>query len=248
MGRKFVVGGNWKMNGDKNQINEIINNLKKGPLDPNVEVVLGIPAIYLAYVKSIVPENIGVAAQNCWKVAKGAFTGEISPAMIKDVGADWVILGHSERRTIFGEKDDLIAEKVTHALESGLKVIACIGETLEEREGGKTEEVVFRQTKALVPAIGDKWANVVLAYEPVWAIGTGKTASPQQAQEVHASLRNWISSNVSPDIASTVRIQYGGSVTGANAKELAACPDIDGFLVGGASLKPEFVDIVNATK
>lgn len=248
MGRKFVVGGNWKMNGDKNQINEIINNLKKGPLDPNAEVVLGIPAIYLAYVKSIVPDNIGVAAQNSWKVAKGAFTGEISPAMIKDVGADWVILGHSERRTIFGEKDDLVAEKVAHALENGLKVIACIGETLEERDAGKTEEVVFRQTKALVPAIGDKWANVVLAYEPVWAIGTGKTASPQQAQEVHASLRNWISSNVSADIASTVRIQYGGSVTAANAKELAACPDIDGFLVGGASLKPEFVDIINANK
>ncbi|XP_026317785.1 triosephosphate isomerase [Hyposmocoma kahamanoa] len=248
MGRKFVVGGNWKMNGDKNQINEIINNLKKGPLDPNVEVVIGVPAIYLAYVKSIVPDNIAVSAQNCWKVAKGAFTGEISPAMIKDVGVDWVILGHSERRTIFGEKDDLVADKVKHALESGLKVIACIGETLEEREAGKTEEVVFRQTQALVPAIGSNWGNVVLAYEPVWAIGTGKTASPQQAQDVHASLRNWLSTNVSPDVAGAVRIQYGGSVTAANAKELAGCPDIDGFLVGGASLKQEFVDIVNATK
>lgn len=248
MGRKFVVGGNWKMNGDKKQINEIINNLKTGPLDPNVEVIIGVPAIYLAYVKSIAPDNLHVSAQNCWKVAKGAFTGEISPAMIKDVGCDWVILGHSERRTIFAEKDDLIAEKVAHALESGLKVIACIGETLEEREGGKTEEVVFRQTKALVSAIGSNWDKVVLAYEPVWAIGTGKTASPQQAQEVHASLRNWISTNVSPDIAAAVRIQYGGSVTAANARELAQCPDIDGFLVGGASLKPEFVNIVNATQ
>lgn len=248
MGRKFIVGGNWKMNGDKNQINEIVNNLKKGPLDPNAEVVIGVPAIYLAYVKSIVPDTIGVAAQNCWKVPKGAFTGEISPAMIKDVGANWVILGHSERRAIFGEKDELVAEKVAHALESGLKVIACIGETLEEREAGKTEEVVFRQTKALLPAIGNNWANVVLAYEPVWAIGTGKTATPQQAQDVHASLRNWLSSNASPDVAQNVRIQYGGSVTAANAKELAASPDIDGFLVGGASLKPEFVEIVNATK
>ncbi|XP_072930579.1 triosephosphate isomerase [Epargyreus clarus] len=248
MGRKFVVGGNWKMNGDKNQINEIVNNLKKGPLDPNVEVVVGVPAIYLAYVKSIIPDTIGVAAQNCWKVPKGAFTGEISPAMIKDVGANWVILGHSERRTIFGEKDDLVAEKVAHALECGLKVIACIGETLEEREGGITNDVVFRQTKALIPAIGNNWANVVLAYEPVWAIGTGKTATPQQAQEVHATLRNWLSTNVSADVAAAVRIQYGGSVTGATAKELAACPDIDGFLVGGASLKPEFVDIVNATQ
>lgn len=248
MGRKFVVGGNWKMNGDKNQISEIINNLKKGPLDPNVEIVIGVPAIYLAYVKSLVPESISVAAQNCWKVPKGAFTGEISPMMIKDVGVDWVILGHSERRTIFAEKDDLVAEKVAHALDSGLKVIACIGETLEEREAGKTEEVVFRQTKALVPAIGDNWTNVVLAYEPVWAIGTGKTASPQQAQDVHAALRNWLSSNVSSEVAAAVRIQYGGSVTAANAKELAGCPDIDGFLVGGASLKPEFVDIVNATQ
>ncbi|CAH2034639.1 unnamed protein product, partial [Iphiclides podalirius] len=236
------------MNGDKNQINEIINNLKKGPLDANVEVIIGVPAIYLSYVKSIVPDTIWVAAQNCWKAPKGAFTGEISPAMLKDIGVNWVILGHSERRTIFGEKDDLVAEKVAHALESGLKVIACIGETLEEREEGKTEEVVFRQTKALVPAIGDKWTNVVLAYEPVWAIGTGKTASPQQAQEVHASLRNWLKTNVGAGIASSVRIQYGGSVTAANAKELASCPDIDGFLVGGASLKPEFVDIVNATK
>lgn len=248
MGRKFVVGGNWKMNGDKKQVTDIIDTLKKGPLDPNVEVVIGVPAIYLAYVKSITPDNIEVAAQNSWKVSKGAFTGEISPAMIKDIGCNWVILGHSERRTIFKESDELVAEKVAHALDSGLKVIACIGETLEEREAGKTEEVVFRQTKALIPAIGDKWANVVLAYEPVWAIGTGKTASPQQAQDVHASLRKWISSNVSSDVAAAVRIQYGGSVTAANAKELAACPDIDGFLVGGASLKPEFVDIVNATQ
>lgn len=236
------------MNGDKNQINEIVNNLKKGPLDPNVEVVIGVPAIYLAYVKTIVPDTIGVAAQNCWKVAKGAFTGEISPAMIKDVGCDWVILGHSERRTIYGEKDDLVAEKVAHALESGLKVIACIGETLEEREAGKTEEVVFRQTKALLPAIGSNWDKVVLAYEPVWAIGTGKSATPQQAQEVHAALRSWLSTNASADVAAAVRIQYGGSVTGATAKELASQPDIDGFLVGGASLKPEFVDIINATQ
>ncbi|KPI96167.1 PREDICTED: triosephosphate isomerase [Papilio xuthus] len=248
MPRKFVVGGNWKMNGDKNMINEIINNMKKGPLDKEVEVIIGVPSIYLTYVKSIVPDTIQVAAQNCWKVPKGAFTGEISPAMLKDIGVNWVIIGHSERRTIFHEDDTLVAEKVAHALESGMKVIACIGETLEEREAGKTEEVVFRQTQALVPAIGDKWANVVLAYEPVWAIGTGKTASPQQAQDVHASLRNWLANNVSAQVADAVRIQYGGSVTAANAVELASCADIDGFLVGGASLKPEFVNIVNATK
>ncbi|KAI5647029.1 triosephosphate isomerase domain-containing protein [Phthorimaea operculella] len=236
------------MNGDKKQVKEIIDHLKSSTLDPNVEVVLGVPSIYLEYARSLVPDNLKVSAQNCWKVPKGAVTGEISPAMIKDVGCEWVILGHSERRTIFGEKDDLIAEKVAHALENGLKVIACIGETLEEREAGKTEEVVFRQTQALVPAIGANWGSVVLAYEPVWAIGTGKTASPQQAQDVHAALRNWLSTNVSADVAGSVRIQYGGSVTAANARELAACADIDGFLVGGASLKPEFVDIVNATQ
>lgn len=177
----------------------------------------------------------------------GAFTGEVSPALLKDVGATWVILGHSERRQIFGESDELIAEKVVHALAEGLKVIACIGETLQEREAGQTEAVVFRQTKALAAVIKD-WSNVVLAYEPVWAIGTGKTATPAQAQEVHAALRKWLAENVSAAVSASLRIQYGGSVTAANARELASQGDIDGFLVGGASLKPEFVDIVNARK
>lgn len=178
-------------------------------------------------------------------MAKGAFTGEVSPAMLKDIGANWVIIGHSERRQIFNETDELIAEKTVHALAEGLKVIACIGETLQEREAGQTEAVVFRQTKALANAIKD-WTNVVVAYEPVWAIGTGKTATPQQAQDVHAALRKWFSENVSPAVSAAVRIQYGGSVTAANAKELASQTDIDGFLVGGASLKPEFIQIINA--
>lgn len=245
MGRKFVVGGNWKMNGDKKQIADIIAFLKAGPLHADTQVIVGVPAIYLEHAKLNVPSNVEVAAQNCYKVSKGAFTGEISPAMIKDIGVNWVILGHSERRNVFGENDDLIAEKVAHALESGLKVIACIGEKLEEREAGQTEAVVFRQTKAIADKIKD-WSNVVIAYEPVWAIGTGKTATPAQAQEVHKALRGWLSSNVSAQVADSVSIQYGGSVTAANCKELASQPDIDGFLVGGASLKPEFVDIVNA--
>lgn len=248
MGRKFVVGGNLKMNGDKKAISGIVENLKKNALDEQVEVVIGVPAIYLDYVQTLVPSNISVAAQNCWKSASGAFTGETSPSMLKDIGCNWVILGHSERRTIFGEKDELIAEKVAFALQNGLKVIACIGESLDERNAGKTEEVVFTQMKALVGAIGDKWDEVVLAYEPVWAIGTGKTATPKEAQDVHAALRKWIAANVTQAVADNVRIQYGGSVTASNAKELAACEDIDGFLVGGASLKPEFVDIVNANK
>ncbi|XP_060531075.1 triosephosphate isomerase isoform X2 [Cylas formicarius] len=245
MGRKFVVGGNWKMNGTKQQINEILSFLKAGPLNPDTEVIVGVPAVYLDYVKTNSPANVEVAAQNCYKADKGAFTGELSPIMLKDIGVNWVILGHSERRQIFGESDELIAEKVAFALSNGLKVIACIGETLQEREAGKTEEVVFRQTQAIANKVKD-WSNVVIAYEPVWAIGTGKTATPQQAQEVHKALREWIGKNISQDVANSIRIQYGGSVTGTNCKELGSQADIDGFLVGGASLKPEFVTIVNA--
>ncbi|KAG7167242.1 triosephosphate isomerase [Homarus americanus] len=242
--RKFFVGGNWKMNGDKAGIDAIISFMK-GPLSPNTEVAVGCPQCYLMYTREHLPENIGVAAQNCYKVSKGAFTGEISPAMIKDLGCKWVILGHSERRNVFNESDQLISEKVGHALEAGLKVIACIGEKLEEREGNRTEEVVFAQMKALLPNISD-WSRVVIAYEPVWAIGTGKTASPEQAQDVHAKLRQWLRDNVNAQVADSTRIIYGGSVTPANCQELAKTGDIDGFLVGGASLKPDFVQIINA--
>ncbi|XP_059488541.1 triosephosphate isomerase [Neocloeon triangulifer] len=245
MGRKFFVGGNWKMNGNKQAIDGIIAFLKAGPIDPNVEVVVGCPAIYLDYARQQAPDNVQVAAQNAYKVASGAFTGEISPAMISDIGLKWVILGHSERRSIFGESDELVADKTKHALEAGLKVIACIGETLAERESGQTEAVVFRQTQAIADKITD-WSNVVLAYEPVWAIGTGKTASPQQAQEVHAKLREWLKEKVSPEVSENLRIIYGGSVTAGNAKELGQEGDIDGFLVGGASLKPDFIQIINA--
>ncbi|KAI9564006.1 triosephosphate isomerase [Daphnia sinensis] len=247
--RKFFVGGNWKMNGNKKEIDGIIAFLTAGPLDPNTELVCGVPSCYLEYCRQKLPATIGVAAQNCYKVPKGAFTGEISPAMIKDVGVEWVILGHSERRNVFGESDALIAEKVGHALSEGLKVIPCIGEKLEERESGKTEEVVFSQLKAIIEKIPlDKWENVVIAYEPVWAIGTGKTASPQQAQEVHGKLRQWLSENVNAEVAQKVRIIYGGSVTAENCRELAKEADIDGSLVGGASLKPDFIHIVNASQ
>ncbi|KAL0277595.1 UNVERIFIED_CONTAM: hypothetical protein PYX00_004828 [Menopon gallinae] len=245
MTRRFCVGGNWKMNGDKCSIKEIVDFLIKGPLDPDTDVIVGVPAIYLDYARNLLPRTIQVAGQNCYKLPKGAFTGEISPAQLLDNGIDWVILGHSERRNVFGESNLLIAEKVAHALQSGLSVIACIGEKLEEREHGRTEAVVFEQTQAIAKKISD-WSKVVLAYEPVWAIGTGKTATPQQAQEVHFALRKWLKDNVSEKVANETRIIYGGSVTAANCKELAKEKDIDGFLVGGASLKPEFVDIVNA--
>ncbi|XP_020361160.2 triosephosphate isomerase A [Oncorhynchus kisutch] len=243
--RTFFVGGNWKMNGDKKSLGDLITTLNTASLHDETEVVCGAPTVYLDFARSNLDARIGVAAQNCYKVAKGAFTGEISPAMIKDCGVEWVILGHSERRHVFGESDELIGQKVAHALESDLGVIACIGEKLEEREAGTTEEVVYAQTQAIADNVKD-WSKVVLAYEPVWAIGTGKTASPEQAQEVHEKLREWIRANVSEAVADSVRIIYGGSVTGANCKELGSQNDVDGFLVGGASLKPEFVDIINA--
>jgi len=247
MGRKFFVGGNWKMNGDKASIDPIIAFLKEGPLDPNTDVVVAVPAPYLDYVRQKLPASIGVAGQNCHKVAKGAFTGEISTGMIKDCGGTWVLLGHSERRHVFGETDELIGEKVAFALEQGLNIIPCIGEKLEERQAGKTNDVCFQQLKAIADKVSD-WSRVVIAYEPVWAIGTGVTATPEQAQEVHAALRAWLAKNYSAEIAENVRILYGGSVSASNCRELAACKDIDGSLVGGASLKPDFVAIVNATK
>lgn len=244
--RKFFVGGNWKMNNLKKDNEKLIELLNGAKINfDTTEVLVSPPALYLSFVRQSLGPKFHVAAQNCYKTEKGAFTGEISPAMIKDNGANYVILGHSERRNVFGESDQIIGEKVKHALESGLNVLPCIGEKLEERESGKTEEVVFRQMKAIAANISD-WSRCVIAYEPVWAIGTGKTATPQQAQEVHAQLRKWLSENVSAEVANTTRILYGGSVTGANAKELAAQADIDGFLVGGASLKPEFIDICNA--
>ena len=200
MSRKFFVGGNWKMNGTKSSIDEICSWLVSGPLDASTEVVVGVPGCYLQYVvDKLASSSVKVAAQNCYKVEKGAFTGELAPAMIKDCGAEWVILGHSERRNVFNEQDDLIGEKVGFALKSGLSVIPCIGEKLEEREAGKTTEVVFRQLSAMLPHISD-WSRVVLAYEPVWAIGTGKTATPEQAQEVHLAIRGWLEQNVNPDV------------------------------------------------
>jgi len=233
------------MNGSKSAIDGIVKSINEGGVNPNTEVVVAPPALYLDYTRQKLNTDIGVAAQNCYKVEKGAFTGDISPAMIKDIGCGWVILGHSERRHVFGESDQLIGEKVAHALAAGLSIIPCVGEKLEEREAGKTEDVVFTQTKAIADNVTD-WSRVVLAYEPVWAIGTGKVATPAQAQEIHQKLRQWLNDKVSPTVASSVRILYGGSVNAGNCQELAKQPDIDGFLVGGASLKPEFNNIINA--
>nr|CAC14917.1 triosephosphat-isomerase [Triticum aestivum] len=247
MGRKFFVGGNWKCNGTVEQVESIVNTLNAGQIASTdvVEVVVSPPYVFLPTVKGKLRPEIQVAAQNCWVKKGGAFTGEVSAEMLVNLGVPWVILGHSERRSLMGESSEFVGEKVAYALAQGLKVIACVGETLEQREAGSTMAVVAEQTKAIADKIKD-WTNVVVAYEPVWAIGTGKVASPAQAQEVHANLRDWLKTNVSPEVAESTRIIYGGSVTGASCKELAAQPDVDGFLVGGASLKPEFIDIINA--
>eukprot|EP00127_Corallochytrium_limacisporum_P006509 Clim_evm40s229 gene=Clim_evmTU40s229 len=245
MSRKFFVGGNWKMNGSKADCDTWCTSLNEGKVAGNVEVVVAPPSLYVSYVRGQLRSDYGVSGQNCYKEPKGAFTGEVSPEMLKDMGADYVILGHSERRKIFGEPDELIGEKTKYAISKGMIVIACIGETLEEREAGKTMDIVHAQTAAIADCVQD-WSKVVIAYEPVWAIGTGKVATPEQAQEVHAGLRQFITEKCSPEIANSLRIIYGGSVNAKNCKELATKPDIDGFLVGGASLKPEFVDIINS--
>ncbi|XP_030930127.1 triosephosphate isomerase, cytosolic [Quercus robur] len=249
MARKFFVGGNWKCNGTTEEVKKIVSTLNEGQVPPPdvVEVVVSPPFVFLPLVKNLLRPDFHVAAQNCWVKKGGAFTGEVSAEMLVNLGIPWVILGHSERRQILNETNEFVGEKVAYALSKGLKVIACVGETLEQRESGTTVEVVAAQTKAIAERVSN-WADVVLAYEPVWAIGTGKVATPAQAQEVHFELRKWFHANISPEVAATIRIIYGGSVNGANSKELAVQPDVDGFLVGGASLKPEFIDIIKSAE
>ncbi|XP_022944453.1 triosephosphate isomerase, cytosolic-like [Cucurbita moschata] len=247
MARKFFVGGNWKCNGTNEETKKIVSTLNQAeiPSEDVVEVVVSPPFVFLSLVKSLLRSDIQVAAQNCWVRKGGAFTGEISAEMLVNLGIPWVIIGHSERRLLLNESNEFVGDKVAYALSQGIKVIACVGETLEQRESGSTLDVVAAQTKAIADKISH-WDNVVLAYEPVWAIGTGKVATPAQAQEVHSELRKWFHNNVSAEVPESIRIIYGGSVNGANCKELAAQPDLDGFLVGGASVKPEFVDIINS--
>ncbi|CAK9315362.1 unnamed protein product [Citrullus colocynthis] len=243
---KFFVGGNWKCNGTKESISKLVSDLNNAKLEDDVDVVVAPPFVYIDQVKSSLAPRIEISAQNSWVSKGGAFTGEISVEQLKDIGCKWVILGHSERRHIIGEDDQFIGRKAAYALSEGLGVIACIGELLEEREAGKTFDVCFEQLKAYADAV-PSWDGIVIAYEPVWAIGTGKVATPEQAQEVHAAIRDWLKKNVSPEVASKTRIIYGGSVNGSNCADLAKKEDIDGFLVGGASLKgPEFGTIVNS--
>lgn len=235
------------MNGNSESLSKIMHGINNTAFCPEtVDVVVGAPACYLSHCHAAADSTkCKVAAQNVHNVASGAFTGEISADMVVDLGISWTILGHSERRHKFGESDELIGQKVKYSLAKGLKVIGCIGETLGEREAERTLEVNKRQLKAIADNV-DNWDNVVIAYEPVWAIGTGQVATPEQAQEVHHSLRKWLEAEVGADVASKLRILYGGSVNAKNCQDLAKRADIDGFLVGGASLKPEFSDIINA--
>jgi triosephosphate isomerase len=250
MSRKIFVAGNWKMNTFGPSAVELATAVRKelGSIS-GVDVALCPPFVYLSAVaKAIAGSNIALGAQNMFYENNGAFTGEISGAMLKDVGCRYVILGHSERRHVLGESDETINRKVVKAIADGLDVIFCVGELLAEREAGKTVEVVTRQFKVGLEGISQAdAAKITVAYEPVWAIGTGKTATPEQAQEVHAMVRGLIKEKFGAETAGTMRIQYGGSVKGSNAAQLLGQPDVDGALVGGAALKAEdFVAIAKA--
>jgi glyceraldehyde 3-phosphate dehydrogenase len=245
-GRKFFVGGNWKCNGTQQSVKSLVDLLRYAPLSKSTEVVVCPTSIHAKAVVDSIRPDVAVASQDVSLRGTGAFTGDLAPSLIKDVGMKWTLVGHSERRTLHGETSGEVAAKTKAALAEGLQVILCIGETLAQREAGNTFKVLEEQLGEVAKALASNWKGVVVAYEPVWAIGTGKVASPEQAQEVHAFLRNWLSKNVSEAVSSSTRIIYGGSVTAANCKILAQQTDVDGFLVGGASLKPEFVEIVNA--
>lgn len=250
--RKPFVGGNWKMNTNRTTSADLTRAVVDGLARvEGVEVAVYPPFPYLLSVRSILRDrssSIRMGAQNVYHRPDGAYTGEISIDMLKDCGATTVLVGHSERRHVMGEQDDLINAKVRAVLEAGLECVLCVGETIEQREAGHTDPVNQRQVRSGLADVPGDWVNrLVLAYEPVWAIGTGKTATPDDAQAVHRKLRQLLSGLYGPEIAARTRIIYGGSVKPSNAAELFAQPDIDGGLIGGASLKPEdFVGIVKA--
>lgn len=234
--RKYLIAGNWKLNNGGAAGLKLADEVAKATKGVSCEVVVAPPFTALAAVAAELHEtHVEVSGQNMYPKDSGAFTGEVSAPMLLEAGCKWVILGHSERRQFFGETDESVKSKVAAAMAAGLKPIACIGETLPEREAGKTLEVCFRQMDAFAEVLLKNPGYGVIAYEPVWAIGTGKVATPEQAQEVHAALRKRLAA-LNPELAEKTRILYGGSVKADNAKELLGCPDIDGALVGGAAL------------
>ena len=251
--RKKIVAGNWKMNKNlqegialATELNDILKAYK-----PNCDVVICTPFIHLASVAGIIDQSvIGLGAENCADKASGAYTGEVSAEMVKSTGAGYVILGHSERRAYYGETAEILKEKINLALANGLKVIFCIGEVLEERESGKQNEVVEAQLAgSLFDLTAEQFANIILAYEPVWAIGTGKTATAEQAEEMHAFIRGVIAGKFGAEAAENVSILYGGSCKPSNAKEIFSKENVDGGLIGGAALKAaDFKGIIDAWK
>lgn len=245
--RKKIVAGNWKMNMTPAKAVELIDLLKNEINTTDVEVVVCPPFVCLpAVLDAVKGTNIGVGAQNMYFEESGAFTGEIAPSMLVELGVKYVVIGHSERRQYFAETDETVNKKVLKAIEHNLVPIICVGESLEEREQGVTIDLVRLQTKiALKDVKAEDAKNVVIAYEPIWAIGTGKTATSMQAEEVCAAIRNVVGEVYGQEVADAVRVQYGGSVNSGNANELFNMGNIDGGLVGGASLKAEFASIVN---
>ena len=247
--RRPLIAVNWKMNLTRSGAVELARGVGAAAGDGEVDVLVCPSFVHLESVLSSVEgSKVAVGSQDVYFESNGAFTGETSTEMLNDLGCQFVILGHSERRNVIGEADELINQKLQATLAAGLKPILCVGELLEQREAGKTMEVVQGQIEGSLKDISaEQMAEIVIAYEPVWAIGTGKTASPEQAQEVHADLRSLFASRYNQEIADNVRILYGGSVKPANAAELMACPDIDGALVGGAALKADsFAEIIAA--
>lgn len=251
--RQHIVAGNWKMNNTLNEglklTTEIIN-MVADELRGDTKVILAPPFIHLTQVKSLIKgaKNVHLSAQNCNQNPSGAFTGEVSAAMLASIGVEYVIIGHSERREYFNETNAQLAAKVDLVLSNGLIPIFCCGESLDIRESGNFIDFICNQIKESLFHLSEAdFSKIVIAYEPIWAIGTGKTASSEQAQEVHAALRKYIASKYGEQIADDTSILYGGSAKPDNAKELFACPDVDGGLIGGASLKSrDFVDIVKS--
>jgi triosephosphate isomerase len=246
--RKPIIAGNWKMNKDVSEAIELAKGIKEQIKDvKDVEAVLVPPFIDISEVLKITEgSNVSVGAQNCYWVNEGAYTGEIGPKMLKTLGCKYVVLGHSERRSIFKEDDDTINKKVKSALSEGLLPILCVGELLEQRESEQTFLVIEKQLKeGLKDVATEEMLKIVIAYEPVWAIGTGKTASPEQAQEVHKYIRDLLIELYNASVADSIRIQYGGSVKPDNVEGILSQPDVDGALVGGASLKAySFAELV----
>ena len=248
--RKKIIAGNWKMNMTPTEAVALCETLKPLVQNPEVDVVYCVPAIDIIPVKqAIAGTNVHLGAENVYFEEKGAFTGEISPAMLKDAGVEYVIIGHSERRGYFGETDLDINKKLLKLLEHGFKPIVCCGESLEQRESGITMDWINMQIKIAFQGVtADQAKGVVIAYEPIWAIGTGKTATTAQAEEVCKGIRETICGLYDEATAAAIRIQYGGSMNAKNCAELLAEPDIDGGLIGGAALKPDFGTIVNYNK